>query len=173
MKNGNTTSVIQAGVITVHSLSLTPQTLGPENCLGIQSRDFGQMQMNPIVIDTLLYGVSAALRAFALDARTGEEVWVFGDSIKTWHSASRGVSYWESKEDKRIFYTIGSDLWALNALTGKPVLSFGKKERLTVAVFSIRGKVCDLKYPGTIFRNLIIMPLRLSEGGAAPRFNGI
>ena len=53
-----------------------------------ESRDFGQMQMNPIVIDTLLYGVSAALRAFALDARTGEEVWGFGDSIKTWHSAS-------------------------------------------------------------------------------------
>ena len=49
-----------------------------------ESSDFGQMQMNPIVIDTLLYGVSAALRAFALDARTGEEVWVFGDSIKTW-----------------------------------------------------------------------------------------
>ena len=47
-----------------------------------ESRDFGQMQMNPIVIDTLLYGVSAALRAFALDARTGEEVWVFGDSTK-------------------------------------------------------------------------------------------
>ena len=35
------------------------------------------MQMNPIVVDSLLYGVSAALRAFALDARTGEEVWVF------------------------------------------------------------------------------------------------
>ena len=137
-----------------------------------ESRDFGQMQMNPIVIDTLLYGVSAALRAFALDARTGEEVWVFGDSIKTWHSASRGVSYWESKEDKRIFYTIGSDLWALNAITGKPVLSFGRKGKIDLRSglpSTSEGKFVISSTPGTIFRNLIIMPLRLSEGaGAAP-----
>ena len=84
------------------------------------------MQMNPLVIDTLLYGVSAALRAFALDARTGEGL-VFGDSLKTWHSTSRGGFLLEIGGDKRIFYTIGSDLWALNAVTGKPVLSFGAK----------------------------------------------
>ena len=95
-----------------------------------ESKDFGQMQMNPIVVDTLLYGVSSALRAFAIDARTGKKVWVFSDSQNTSYSNSRGVSYWESSEDKRIFYTIGSDLWALNALTGKPVLSFGKKGKI-------------------------------------------
>ena len=137
-----------------------------------ESRDFGQMQMNPIVIDTLLYGVSAALRAFALDARTGEEVWVFGDSLKTWHSTSRGVSYWKSGEDKRIFYTIGSDLWALNAVTGKPVLSFGAKGKIDLRSglpSTSKEKFVISSTPGTIFRNLIIMPLRLSEGaGAAP-----
>ena len=95
-----------------------------------QSKDFGQMQMNPIVVDSLLYGVSAALRAFALDARTGEEVWVFGDSLKTWFSTSRGVTYWESGEDKRIFYTIGSDLWALNALTGNRYNRLVQTEKL-------------------------------------------
>ena len=48
-----------------------------------ETPDVGQMQMNPIVVDTLLFGVSAALRAFALDARTGKEVWRFGDSFKS------------------------------------------------------------------------------------------
>ena len=47
-----------------------------------ESPDFGQMQMSPIVVDSVLYGVSAALRAFALDARTGEPLWLFGDSLK-------------------------------------------------------------------------------------------
>ena len=77
--------------------------------------DAGQMQMNPIVVDSVLYGVTAALRAFALDARTGEQLWIFGDSLKVWHSTSRGVSYWEEGEEKRIFYTMGPDVWALDA----------------------------------------------------------
>ena len=91
-----------------------------------ESKDYGQMQMNPIVVDTLLYGVSSALRVFALDARSGEEVWVFGDTLKTLFSTSRGVSYWESGNDRRIFYTKGANLWALNAHTGQPIPSFGK-----------------------------------------------
>jgi len=137
-----------------------------------QSKDFGQMQMNPIVVDSLLYGVSAALRAFALDARTGEEVWVFGDSLKTWFSTSRGVTYWESGENKRIFYTIGSDLWALNALTGKPVHSFGANGKIDLRSglpATSKEKFVISTTPGTIFKDLIVMPLRLSEGaGAAP-----
>ncbi len=137
-----------------------------------ESKDFGQMQMNPIVVDTLLYGVSSALRAFALDARTGKKVWVFNDSKNTSYSNSRGVSYWESSKDKRIFYTVGSDLWALNALTGKPILSFGKKGKIDLRSglpTTSKEKFVISTTPGTIFKDLIVMPLRLSEGaGAAP-----
>ena len=137
-----------------------------------ESKDFGQMQMNPIVVDSLLFGVSSRLKAFALDSRTGEEVWVFGDSIKTWASTSRGVSYWESQEDKRIFYTVGSNLWALNALTGKPITSFGINGKIDLRSglpATSKEKFVISTTPGTIFKDLIIMPLRISEGrGAAP-----
>ena len=136
-----------------------------------ESKDYGQMQMNPIVVDTLLYGVSSALRVFALDARSGEEVWVFGDTLKTLFSTSRGVSYWESGNDKRIFYTKGSDLWALNARTGQPIPSFGKGGKIDLRSglpTSAHEKFVISSTPGTIHKNLIIMPLRLSEGvGAA------
>ena len=57
-----------------------------------ETPDWGQMQMNPIVVDTILYGVTAALRVFALNATTGKEIWRFGDSLQVWHSTSRGVS---------------------------------------------------------------------------------
>lgn len=137
-----------------------------------ESKDYGQMQMNPIVVDTLLYGVSPALRVFALDARSGEEVWVFGDTLKTLFSNSRGVSYWELGNDKRIFYTKGSDLWALNAHTGEPIPSFGEGGKIDLRSglpVSAQEKFVISSTPGTIYKNLIIMPLRLSEGvGAAP-----
>ena len=137
-----------------------------------EGRDYGQMQMNPIIIDTLLYGVSPSLRVFALDARSGKEIWVFGDTLKTWYSTSRGVSYWELGDDKRIFYTRGPDLWALNAITGLPVSSFGDNGKIDLRSglpTSAQNKFVVSSTPGTIFKNLIIMPLRLAEGvGAAP-----
>ena len=44
------------------------------------TNDAGQMtqiQVNPLIIDGVLYGVSPKLKLFALDAATGEEKWVF------------------------------------------------------------------------------------------------
>ena len=90
-----------------------------------ESPDWGQMQMNPLVADTLLFGVTAAQRAFALDARSGAPVWIFGDTLNAWYATSRGLAYWEQGADKRILFSRGSDLWALNALTGDPISSFG------------------------------------------------
>ena len=134
--------------------------------------DYGQMQMNPIVVDTILYGVTAALRAFALNAATGKEIWRFGDSLQVWHSTSRGVSYWEKDDDKRVLYTVGSDLYALNALTGEPIQTFGTLGKLDLRSGlpeSAKDKFVISNTPGTVYEDLIVMPLRLSEGaGAAP-----
>lgn len=134
--------------------------------------DSGQMQMNPVVIDTILYGVTAALRVVALHAASGEELWRFGDSLKVWHSTSRGVSYWENGADKRIFFTRGHELYALDALTGIPVATFGNDGKIDLRSGMpehASEKFVISNTPGTIFKNLIIMPLRVSEDvGAAP-----
>lgn len=137
-----------------------------------EAADWGQMQMNPIVIDSILYGVTAALRVVALNASTGMEIWQFGDSVKVWHSTSRGVSYWEDGKDKRILCTRGPHLFALNALTGEPISSFGDNGKIDLRSGmpdSAKDKFVISNTPGTIFKDLIIMPLRISEGaGAAP-----
>jgi quinoprotein glucose dehydrogenase len=39
--------------------------------------DKTQIQVNPLIIDGILYGVSPKLKMFALDAATGKELWVF------------------------------------------------------------------------------------------------
>ncbi|MFK7813793.1 MAG: PQQ-binding-like beta-propeller repeat protein [Maribacter sp.] len=133
--------------------------------------DSGQMQMNPIVVDSILYGVTAALRVVALNAETGKEIWQFGDSVKVWHSTSRGVSYWENEDDKRILCTRGSDLFALNALTGEAIPSFGNNGKVDMRSGmpeSALNSFVISNTPGTIFKDIIVMPLRLSEGAGAP-----
>ena len=137
-----------------------------------EAPDYGQMQMNPIVVDTILYGVTAALRVVALQAETGKEIWRYGDSLQIWHSTSRGVSYWEEGEDKRILFTKGPELFALNAITGKPITEFGVNGKVDMHIGmpeTAKDKFVISNTPGTIFEDLIIMPLRVSEDvGAAP-----
>jgi quinoprotein glucose dehydrogenase len=91
--------------------------------------DSGQMQMSPVMANGLLYGVTAGVQAFALNAATGEEVWLFGEAEKAWHSTSRGVSYWEEGSDKRVLFTRGPFLYCLNALTGERIQSFAKQAK--------------------------------------------
>jgi quinoprotein glucose dehydrogenase len=99
------------------------------------STRFGPMQCNPIIIGNILYGVSPKLKLFALEASTGKQLWQFdpADSIanKSWHrktiNMNRGVAYWEEGEDKRILFTAGSVAYAVNALNGKLIPTFGKE----------------------------------------------
>lgn len=134
--------------------------------------DSGQMQTSPIMVDGLVYGVTSTVQAFALDAKTGKEVWRFGDPLKSWASTSRGVTYWQDGSDRRILYTVGPNLWALDAKTGKPVQSFGdggKVDLHTGLPAAAKDKFIISNTPGTLFGDLIIMPVRLSEeADAAP-----
>ncbi|WP_299547514.1 pyrroloquinoline quinone-dependent dehydrogenase [Seonamhaeicola sp.] len=156
----------------------TLSQITPENVTQLQvawtyeSPDYGQMQMNPIVIDTMLYGVTSRLRAIALHAETGAEIWRYGDSLKLGGSTSRGVSYWEKGDDKRILYTAGAHLFALNALTGVPVESFGDHGKVNLNMGlgeQAKDKFVISNTPGTVYKDIIVMPIRLPEDvGAVP-----
>ena len=135
----------------------------------------GQMQCNPIIVNGVLYATTASLELFALDAATGQEKWRFRNtSERYWYSQNRGVVYWENDGDKRILFSAGNWLYAVDAQTGKVVNSFGDSGRVNLK--SGLGPQADKKFviaatPGTVFNNLIIMPLRMSEGNdAAPGF---
>lgn len=134
--------------------------------------DSGQLQVNPLIVDGVFYGVTPTLQAFALDAATGEQLWVFGNTLRHWSGTSRGVAYWSDGQDKRIFYTNGSDLWAINATTGQPCRDFGENGKIdlhTGLPEIAQNKFMMSTTPGAIFEDLIIMPIRVSEGAdAAP-----
>jgi quinoprotein glucose dehydrogenase len=152
--------------------------INPENVNKLQvawsysTPDSGQIQANPIIVGGILYGVTASVQAFALDAASGKEIWRFGDPLKNWASTSRGVTYWQKGNDKRILYTAGPNLWALDATNGKPIESFGENGKIylhTGLPEIAKNKFIISNTPGTLFEDLIVMPLRLSEDAdAAP-----
>jgi quinoprotein glucose dehydrogenase len=152
---------------------ITPENVKNLKIAWTYTTDSGQMQMSPIVVEGILYGVSARVHAFALDAATGKEIWHFSDTTKvSGMSTSRGVAYWSAGNDKRILYTVGANLWALDAKTGQPIASFGdggKTDLHAGLPENAKEKFIISNTPGTVFENLIIMPVRLSEGNdAAP-----
>ncbi|MCW3093039.1 MAG: PQQ-dependent enzyme [Ferruginibacter sp.] len=133
------------------------------------SPDSGQMQMSPIMVNGIVYGVTSALKAFALDAATGKEIWLYKDSAAS-SGTCRGVAYWEDGADKRVFYTIGANLVALNAVDGKLITNFGNngKVNLHTGLPEVaKDKFITSTTPGTIYKDLIIMPVRVAEDETA------
>src|ERR1700735_4884089 len=85
-----------------------------------------EVQCQPIVVKGVLYGTNAQLGLFALNAATGELLWKF-ESVRDEQrfNTNRGVVYWENGDDKRILYSSGGTLYAVDAVTGKLVPGFG------------------------------------------------
>lgn len=134
-----------------------------------------QIQCNPIVVDGTLYATSATLDAFALDASTGKEIWRFKPGRSNHNLGSnRGVTYWEEDDDKRILYSFGEYLYALDAKTGKLKKNFGDNGRVSLKE-GLGERAANLMVlantPGIIFKNLIIIGSRVHEGPiAAPGY---
>jgi quinoprotein glucose dehydrogenase len=129
-----------------------------------------QIQCNPIIVDGILYGVSAGSQAFALHGDSGVEIWKTNLQNETFRITSRGVTYWSDGDDKRIFFAFGNWLYALNAATGEPIGSFGVDGRINLRDGLSRPGADEYvlsNTPGVVFENLIIMGTRVSEGPTA------
>jgi quinohemoprotein ethanol dehydrogenase len=85
----------------------------------------GNQEGTPLMWNNTLYGITTWSVVFALDARTGEELWRWDPEVNpTTRSAiccgnvNRGIALYNGMI---IAPSIDGRLWALNALTGKPV----------------------------------------------------
>lgn len=94
-------------------------------------------QSTPLAIDGVLYSSSPMSFVSAIDGETGETLWTYDPKAYTLGTPpnlgfiSRGLSYWEEGDDKRIIAgTSDGYLIALNAETGKPIDSWGENGKV-------------------------------------------
>lgn len=83
----------------------------------------------PLVVDGVMY-FPAQSRVVALDAATGEEIWVHEGNFPAGPGgfSTRGVGYWpgDSRNGPRLLVTAGTNIIALDAATGERISSFGE-----------------------------------------------
>ncbi len=129
-----------------------------------------QIQCNPLIIKGVMYGVSAGSQAFALDAATGRELWKTNLKDNTFNMTSRGVTCWTDGKEARIFFAFGAFLYALNAETGQPILTFGNNGKINL-IDGIKRPGADeyviSNTPAVVFKNTLIVGTRVSESATA------
>jgi quinoprotein glucose dehydrogenase len=125
---------------------------------GASDVGFSSLQINPVIVGDTLYGMGQNNKVFALDARTGKARWVHRSPA--WGTPTRrGLVYWESddRRERRVFFSVGPSLMALDAATGTPIRSFGKDGAVTLYVDRNSPRSAGAPSPGIIFENLLIM----------------
>ncbi len=141
----------------------------------LNGKNTTQIQCSPIVIDSILYGTNPITKLFAINAKTGKELWKFDhgqDVGPGWWGVNRGLIYWDDKSDGRIIYTSGSYIYAVDALTGEIENTFGENGKIDLRKnlgrpFESLSVVANT--PGVVFKNILIQGTRVHEGpGASP-----
>lgn len=151
---------------------ITPANVAQlEEAWRFDTGETGGFQVNPIVVDGVLYSPTPGHRIVALDAATGARTWTFDSTLES-RGPNRGVTYWENGAERRLFVAADQYLYALDVATGVPIPGFGDQGRLDLrrglgrdpAVQSIR-----LTTPGIVYKDVLIIGGRAGEGaGSSP-----
>src|ERR1700704_4932443 len=136
---------------------------------GNKAPDYSSLETSPIIINNILYGISPDLKNFALDAKTGKELWNFDPFANSkGGGVCRGLTYWKSGDDQRIFMFASNKLIALNAKTGKQIMNFGDSGYVDLNSGLRNDSIAHHEdvsntSPGVIYHDLIITGSSVSE----------
>ena len=125
----------------------------------------GGFETTPLIIDGKLYGITPSQKILALNAATGRLLWKF-DSGVGGRQNNRGLTYWGSGADQRIFVGIASFVYALDARTGRVIPTFGDAGRIDLRENlgrDAKSQSVSLTTPGVIYRDLLIVGDRVPE----------
>lgn len=131
----------------------------------------GGLQTSPIIVHGVLYGITPTEKVFALNAATGKLLWKFDSEIKG-TQPDRGLCYWSDGKNATILVGVMNFLYALDAASGKPIVTFGHQGRIDLRENLGRepagAQSIYLSSPGIIYKNTIIVGGRLPETLPAP-----
>jgi quinoprotein glucose dehydrogenase len=137
------------------------------------TQEEGGLQTTPIVVNGVLYGITPSQKIFALDAATGNLLWKFDSGIRG-TQPDRGLAYWpgDANGKARILVGVMNFLYALDALTGKPIEGFGDNGRVDLRENLGREPASEqsivMTSPGAVYKDLIIVGGRMPETLPAP-----
>jgi quinoprotein glucose dehydrogenase len=127
-----------------------------------------EMECNPIVVDGVLFATTPNGDVVALDAATGSLRWRYDatEGLKNIGKVrNRGVTYWSDGADRRIFVGVRQYLVSLDAVTGKPISSFGKAGRIDLREGLGREPLnwVTMTSPAVVYKDLVIVGGAMSE----------
>ena len=134
------------------------------------------MHVNPIVVDGVMYITTHSMKAVALDAETGRQLWSFDPAPhnggKVVRLRNRGVTYWKHPSGDRVFHFVRDRAYALNARTGRLITSFGENGFIDLRRglgMAPERVALEMTSPGATFEDLLIVGSRVNESyDAAP-----
>jgi glucose dehydrogenase len=126
-------------------------------------------ESTPLMVGDTLYTSTTLSEVAAIDAASGTTKWVFDPKVYEnglgipandgW--LHRGLAYWRNGDDERIvILTAFAQMIALDARTGKPVLTFGTEGRVDLAQGLRRPVDRDyytMSSPAVILRGVIVV----------------
>ena len=139
-----------------------------------------RVRFNPIVVDGVMYVLGKDRAIVALDAATGKQLWVYEhDPLFQRDVTDRGINYWESKDrsQRRLLFSAGAYLQAIDARTGKLITSFGVDGKTDLRQGLGRDPKSIIEFgfgsmgwnsPGRLFENLLIVGSRTGEAYDSP-----
>jgi quinoprotein glucose dehydrogenase len=131
----------------------------------------GGLETSPLVVDGVLYGISPTQKIFALDAANGKLIWKFASGIRG-TQPDRGLAYWSDGRDKRILVGVLNFVYALDAVTGKAIPSFGQNGRIDLREGLGRepasAQFVILTSPPIVYKDLFVVGGRNPESLPAP-----
>ena len=131
----------------------------------------------PIMVDGVLYIRTSLSLVAAIDAASGEQLWVFDP--KSYEAGrptnlgfnSRGVAHWAGGGESRIFLATGdARLWELDAATGEPVADFGSEGSIDLTAGlrrEVPGRSYQVMSPPLVVGDVVVIGSSISDG---PRY---
>jgi quinoprotein glucose dehydrogenase len=122
--------------------------------------DDNAYQFNPVIVDSVMYVLARNNSLIALNASTGKEIWIHANLRGI---ARRGINYWESrdKKDQRLLFQMNDYLQAIDARTGKSILTFGDNGLVDLKAGLGRDPNTIARVqsgtPGKVFENLLLL----------------
>ena len=130
----------EQGVSLVPAETLFDRLEAANPDLWITRPSIGRLSTTPLMVDGVLYLATPLYQAAAIDARTGETLWVHNPRVyeagspplpSPWNH--RGVAYWEDGEDAFVIWGTGDGfLTAVDAKTGLLATAFGDNGRVSL-----------------------------------------